>query len=423
MSWLRLRRLALFALAFALALVSPAMAGVLPVSPGAADRLVEVTSACPDLRLERRRGRRRLRARGASTSATATIRGSSTASASKGAAFAWAPSREECLAPGRVYAWLVRADVAGGGLGEWSAPRRFRVPGVPSIEEVDAALALLERWRVAQPGVSGSASGSRRAPATGKSSAANGNRGDRRRRGSPRPRRRRDPRRDAGHHGRRLRRPRHHRHAGGRGRRRAQPVDRARPRSSTATRRASPTRSSPRAASIVPRPPGPPSTSRTPAPARSPSRSTASRSTPPSPRSPGRASRASPPASPTASTTTPPTRPAAISCSVGTQFSVFDGRDSGLDADKLDGLHADDAPGARHRRLRARVKPCGGSPRRHRRLLRHAGAAAGRHGQRPGEQRRLVHLDRHRHRRLPGHRLPRQHRRRAPGRQVQRRIL
>ena len=77
----------------------------------------------------------------------------------EGAALAWAPSREECLAPGRVYAWLVRADVAGSGLGEWSAPRRFRVPGVPSIEEVDAALALLERWRAAQPGAGARPSG------------------------------------------------------------------------------------------------------------------------------------------------------------------------------------------------------------------------------------------------------------------------
>ena len=175
MSSLRSARLGLLAFAFALALVSPAFTGVLPVSPGAADRLVDATSACP----------------------TFTWGGVDGAIAYElvvldvgdaenpllvysrrieGAAFAWAPSREECLAPGRVYAWLVRADVAGSGLGAWSAPRRFRVSGVPSIEEVDAALALLERWRVAQPGVSGPRSGSPASSAAGKPNSASGDR-------------------------------------------------------------------------------------------------------------------------------------------------------------------------------------------------------------------------------------------------------
>ena len=151
MSSLRLSRFALVALASVLALVTPALAGVLPVSPGAVDRLVEVTSACPAFFWSG--------ADGAVAYEIAVLDLTDTENPVlvysrriEGAALAWAPSREECLAPGRVYAWLIRADVAGSGLGEWSAPRRFRVPGTPSIEEVDAALALLGRWRAAQPG-------------------------------------------------------------------------------------------------------------------------------------------------------------------------------------------------------------------------------------------------------------------------------
>ena len=45
------------------------------------------------------------------------------------------------------------------------------------------------------------------------------------------------------------------------------------------------------------------------------------------------------------------------------------------------------------------------------------------HRRRPGQRRRAVHLARHRHRRLPGHQLLRRHRRSTQGRQVQRRRL
>ena len=175
MSSLHDSRLTRFALVCALALAAPAFSGVLPVSPGATDRLLEVTSACPAYSWSA--------AEGAVAYELAVL--DVTAAESpvlvyrhrvEGAALSWTPSREACLAPGRAYAWLVRADVAGSGLGEWSAPRRFRVPGAPSIEEVDAALALLERWRVAQPGVLGSASGSPAISATGQSTPAGGDR-------------------------------------------------------------------------------------------------------------------------------------------------------------------------------------------------------------------------------------------------------
>ena len=167
MSWLRLGRFtSLVVLAFGFTLAAPAFTAVLPVSPGAADRLVEVTSACPAFSWSG--------ADGAVAYELAVLDLGDIdhpvlvySRRIEGAALGWAPSRAECLAPGRVYAWLVRADLAGKGLGEWSAPRRFRVPGVPSIEEVDAALALLERWRVAQPALSSPASGASATSASG----------------------------------------------------------------------------------------------------------------------------------------------------------------------------------------------------------------------------------------------------------------
>jgi hypothetical protein len=173
MSWLRRPRFTPVVLGFGLALASPAFTGVLPVSPGAADRLLEVTSACPTFAWSGTEGAvaYELAVLDLGDGDNPVLVYSRRI---EGAALAWVPSREECLTPGRVYAWLVRADLAGSGLGEWSAPRRFRVPGAPSIEEVDAALALLERWRTAQSGGSSSAGGSRVTSAPGKSTSASG---------------------------------------------------------------------------------------------------------------------------------------------------------------------------------------------------------------------------------------------------------
>lgn len=151
MSWRRFPRLASFALAFAVALATPAYAGVLPVSPGAADRLVEATSACPAFSWSG--------VDGAVAYELAVLDVSDGENPVlvftqriDGSGYSWTPSRDRCLAPGRTYAWLVRADVVGSGLGDWSAPRRFRVPGAPSAEELSSALAVLERWRATQAG-------------------------------------------------------------------------------------------------------------------------------------------------------------------------------------------------------------------------------------------------------------------------------
>jgi len=76
----------------------------------------------------------------------------------EGAALSWTPPRDRCLAPGREYAWVVRAERDEGEVvGPWSAPLRFRVPGVPSPEELRAALEVLERWRRAGGAADGEA--------------------------------------------------------------------------------------------------------------------------------------------------------------------------------------------------------------------------------------------------------------------------
>ncbi len=80
-----------------------------------------------------------------------------------GAALSWTPDAEKCLAPGRFYAWTVRAldstgaplDSSGDAQG-WAPPRRFTVPSLPTASEVAAALATLRRWQegqTAQPSV------------------------------------------------------------------------------------------------------------------------------------------------------------------------------------------------------------------------------------------------------------------------------
>jgi len=149
-----LRRFAPGILTLALVLAAPALAGVQPVSPGAADRLVEAASACPAFSWSG--------VDGAAAYELALLDVSDAESPAlvfteriDGSAYAWTPPRDRCLAPGRTYAWLVRADLAGSGLGEWSAPRRFRVPGAPSAEEIAAALAVLERWRATQGNLPG----------------------------------------------------------------------------------------------------------------------------------------------------------------------------------------------------------------------------------------------------------------------------
>lgn len=152
-----------------LAVASFAGGGVLPVSPGAADRIDEVTSACPTFSWSA--------AEGATGYELAVLDATDPENPIlvlsreiAGAALSWTPARASCLAPGHDYAWVVRAARGGAEGGEWSAPLLFRVPGVPSQEELEVALRVLQRWRAGQ--VTGPAAGAAadsppvRAPAT-----------------------------------------------------------------------------------------------------------------------------------------------------------------------------------------------------------------------------------------------------------------
>ncbi len=146
--------LALAAALFA-GLTSPAArADLVAVSPGERDRAVEATSACPTFSWSALPG-----AAGYELAVFRLDRGEEPELAwtrgVAGSATSWSPSRHDCLEAGGRYAWTVRAmgsdspnqDDLGS---EWAEPLRFLVPGVPSDEEVAAALATLERWRLAR---------------------------------------------------------------------------------------------------------------------------------------------------------------------------------------------------------------------------------------------------------------------------------
>ena len=170
MSWHRPTRLALSPFVLLLAAASPASPAVAPVSPGAADRLVEVTSDCPTFSWSGAEGATAYELALLDVTAPESpvlVYGRRIA----GAALGWTPALGECFAPGRTYAWLVRAEVDGA-LRDWSAARRFRVPGVPTDAEAHAALALLERWRSAPPGEGSAGDGPAPAPETAVDGAA-----------------------------------------------------------------------------------------------------------------------------------------------------------------------------------------------------------------------------------------------------------
>lgn len=60
----------------------------------------------------------------------------------------WTPSLDRCLERGGRYAWSVRELEEGGGRdGRWSEPMLFEVTAAPTVEEVEAALATLRRFR------------------------------------------------------------------------------------------------------------------------------------------------------------------------------------------------------------------------------------------------------------------------------------
>ena len=134
--------------------------GALPVSPGAPERAAELASSCPPSAWSAVQA-------GATGYRLALFEIGEDGSAEphfteriEGAAFSWTPARERCLVPGREYAWVVAAERGeAAALDPWSVPLRFRVPGVPSAEEVRGALELLERWRAAEAEAPAAATG------------------------------------------------------------------------------------------------------------------------------------------------------------------------------------------------------------------------------------------------------------------------
>ncbi len=147
----------------------PAAGGELaprPVSPGEWERAVEIASSCPTFSWSAGDGARayRLALFEVSDEGRAELVWTERVD---GAALSWTPARARCLAPGREYAWVVRAERGEDAEPEaiWSPPLRFRVPGVPTTEELSAALELLARWRAAGGAEGGS--GDEAAPPNG----------------------------------------------------------------------------------------------------------------------------------------------------------------------------------------------------------------------------------------------------------------
>jgi len=73
-----------------------------------------------------------------------------------GAASTWTPALDGCLEPGGVYAWTVRAHF-GDGASAWAEARLFALPAAPTPEELESALAVVERYLAARSGAVGAA--------------------------------------------------------------------------------------------------------------------------------------------------------------------------------------------------------------------------------------------------------------------------
>ena len=84
-----------------------------------------------------------------------------------GGASSWTPAKPRCLEPGGRYAWIVMADGAEA-TSRWSEPRLFQVARGPSMDDLQAALAvLLDAYQAGGGGLEGlDAVATRRRPAS-----------------------------------------------------------------------------------------------------------------------------------------------------------------------------------------------------------------------------------------------------------------
>ena len=131
-------------LALAMALPASAARGPVPVSPGAAAAGAGVEARCPTFQWSG--------VPGASGYELAVFRLANdgtepvlvTRASVPGDARGFTPSSTDCLERGERYAWSVAAT---GKQLAWSAPLLFEVEASPSLEEVEQAIATLERYR------------------------------------------------------------------------------------------------------------------------------------------------------------------------------------------------------------------------------------------------------------------------------------
>jgi hypothetical protein len=154
--------------ALVLAGAAPAAEGPRPVSPGGAGRAAVVEARCPTFHWAGVPGA------GGYELAVFQLADDETDDAEPvlvtrasvpGDARGFTPSSADCLERGRRYAWSVAAakDAAGdAGELQWSRPFLFEVGAAPSLEEVEQAIATLQRYRqhlgdTAAPAATGSA--------------------------------------------------------------------------------------------------------------------------------------------------------------------------------------------------------------------------------------------------------------------------
>ncbi len=130
------------------------------VSPGAADRPIEIADRCPTFNWSAEATAAGFElvlydlSAPTDDEATGSGPGGDVARvldriALPGAARGWTPALDRCLEPGRSYAWTLRAlgDAAtSDALARWAEPRLFTVRELPSAAQVKAALAVLDRY-------------------------------------------------------------------------------------------------------------------------------------------------------------------------------------------------------------------------------------------------------------------------------------
>jgi hypothetical protein len=151
----------LLSIVSAVALVGHAGQDPQAVSPGAADRIVEVEGRCPAFTWEAVQEAQAIELVAYRLPGTVDVAGFWDVDLTEadevlyarlpGGASAWTPSLTQCLEPGERYVWFVRAvsheeaaDVIDAG--EWSSAKFFTVSAVPTALEVEEALDVLSRY-------------------------------------------------------------------------------------------------------------------------------------------------------------------------------------------------------------------------------------------------------------------------------------